>query len=214
MSANDNYKLDKNGAIELVKRTKDQTDKLFATDAKGNVDKSKSIQVSKGILNKVQSQQVTGEGKTYTYNFMKVGSSEVNKVFEFAANNSNVEWGMLKFSDGQNFISTTHEAGMNAGSNGILSDKSLNLDRAKLIEDDHSHPGGVHYPSGLTPAGVDVDRGGDIGAAKRLVGSAPNVRFNIYTPSDGQYTPYHSTDHEPDLAPVIITAPRRKKGTE
>ena len=214
MEATDDYKLNKKGVIALIKKTDDKTDKLYATDKKGNVDPKKSITVSKGVLNNVKTGQVTGEGKTYTYNYMQANSTDAKKVFEFAAQNSNVEWSIMKFSDGQNFVSTTHEAGMEAGSNGILSDKTLNLDKSELIEHDHSHPGGIHYPSGLTPAGVNADRGGDIGAAKREVRTSPNVQFNIYTPSDGQYTPYHSTDHEPEMEPVIITAPRRKKPTE
>jgi hypothetical protein len=66
-------------------------------------------------------------------------------------------------------------------------------------------------PSGLAPAGLNVNRGGDMEAARAVVGDSPHANFNIYTPSDGKYTPYSSTDTELESEPIIITAPLKKK---
>jgi RHS repeat-associated protein len=212
MEATDEYKLRKNGHIQLIKKTDDKTDKLYATDAKGNVNKNKSITVSKGVLNNVKSGSVKHDGKTSTVDYMKTNNAtEAKSLFEFSAKNSNVEWSMTKFSDGQNFVSTTHENGAE-GFLGLTIGGNISGENAsKILEFDHSHPGGIHYPSGLAPAGMNVNRGGDMEAARAVIGKSTSAQFNIYTPSDGQYTPYHSTDAEPDLPEIIITTHPKKK---
>lgn len=58
---------------------------------------------------------------------------------------------------------------------------------------------------------MNVNRGGDMEAARAVISKSPSAQFSIYTPSDGQYTPYHSTDVEPDLQEIIITTPPKKK---
>jgi RHS repeat-associated protein len=212
MSATDDYKLKKDGIIQLVRKTSDKTDKLFATNSKGEVNKSKSITVSKGILNNVQSQTANNEGKTATVSYMHTNNSgEARSLFEFVAKNSNVEWSITNFSDGQNYLSTAHLHDAEGFPALLLQGKIPGESISNLVQEDHSHPGGVHYPSGLAPAGMNVNRGGDINVAKRILKYSPSAKFDIYTPSDGKYTPYHSTDTEPDLEPVIITAPRHRK---
>ncbi|MNY66974.1 hypothetical protein D3C86_2044770 [compost metagenome] len=37
------------------------------------------------------------------------------------------------------------------------------------------------------------------------------VNYNIYTPSNGLYTPYSEESYLPDLKEIIITAPRIKR---
>lgn len=110
--ATDDYKLSKKGVISLIKKTDDKTDKLYATDKKGNVDKNKSITVSKGVLNNIQKGSVKNEGINKTVDYMKTNNAgEAKSLFEFAATNSNVEWNKATFSDGSNFVATTHEHG-------------------------------------------------------------------------------------------------------
>ena len=91
--------------------------------------------------------------------------------------------------------------------------KDLNLSSRDLIDLDHSHPGGIHYPSGRAPEGINNDEGGDVPYAKWVEGkfSNSNVHFNIYTPLDGQFTPYDGDTKLPDLPPVTVTAKRKKK---
>jgi RHS repeat-associated protein len=217
MEATDDYKLSRKGVISLIKKTDDKTDKLYATDKNGNVNKDKSITVSKGVLNNIQTGTAKDGEKDVTVNYMQTNSAgEAKSLFEFAAKNSNVEWSNYSFSDGKNFVSTTHEHGGEGFAQLLLKGNIMGESASKVLEFTHSHPNGpdgipVHYPSGLAPAGMNVNRGGDMEVARRFVKYSPSAQFNIYTPSDGKYTPYHSTDTEPDLAPVIVTFPRRKK---
>ncbi|NML22221.1 BA14K family protein [Pseudoflavitalea sp. G-6-1-2] len=37
------------------------------------------------------------------------------------------------------------------------------------------------------------------------------LKFSIYTPSDGTYTPYSGSTKKDAMEPVIITFPRKKK---
>lgn len=80
-----------------------------------------------------------------------------------------------------------------------------------IVDFTHSHPGGIHYPSGLAPSGMNVNRGGDMEIVRIFVKYSPSARFNVYTPQDGEYTPYHSTDTKGDLSPIIVTPHRKKK---
>src|SRR5580692_7627344 len=64
---------------------------------------------------------------------------------------------------------------------------------SNILEFTHSHPGGVPYPSGLASAGMNVNRGGDMEVVRDFVKYSQSAKFNIYTPINGQYTPYHST---------------------
>jgi hypothetical protein len=212
MEATDDYKLSRNGKIQLIQKTDDKTDKLYATDKQGNVNKDKSITVSKGVLNNIQAGTAKDEGKNVTVNYMQTNNAgEAKSLFEFAAKNSNVEWSNYSFSDGKNFVSTTHEHGGEGFAQLLLKGNVPGESASNILEFTHSHPDGVHYPSGLAPSGTNVNRGGDMNAVRQFVKYSPSAQFNIYTPNDGQYTPYHSTDTEPDLAPVIVTFPRRKK---
>ncbi|WP_307384502.1 JAB-like toxin 1 domain-containing protein [Chitinophaga terrae (ex Kim and Jung 2007)] len=146
------------------------------------------------------------DGSLTHYNVYQSGNkSEAMSLFKFAANNTNVEWGLNRFADGQNFITTTHNPTGNQGSFGLFFDKSLNI-TSPLVEQDHSHPGGVHEPSGRVPEGSTESRGGDIANAKYLDRMYPGstIKYNIYTPSDGRMTPYTSKTSMPPLPEIII----------
>jgi hypothetical protein len=61
---------------------------------------------------KIQSGTVKADERNLTGNYVKTNNAgEVKSLFEFGANNSNVEWSHPKFSDGQNFVSTTYDYG-------------------------------------------------------------------------------------------------------
>jgi RHS repeat-associated protein len=212
MQATDDYKLNRNGKIDLIKKTDDKTDKLIATDKKkGKLDNSKTLTVEKGVLDNKGTTDIQLGGENMQYDYYKTGDKQATALFEFAANNTDVEFSILKFDNGTDYVSTSHMAGGEVGARGLLDDPILNLPASGLVELDHSHPLGIHNPSGLVPEGVNESNGGDIEFGKRVEKRSPNVKYNIYTPTDNQYTPYKSSDRKPDEAPVIITAPRRKK---
>ena len=106
-------------------------------------------------------------------------AGEAKSLFEFAAKNSNVEWSNSSFSEGKNFVSTTHEHGGEGFAQLLLKGNVPGESASDLLEYDHSHPGGVPYPSGRAPAGMNVNRGGGYGSSKGF--------YKIFTVSQIQY---------------------------
>lgn len=125
-SVKDDYKLNKNGQIELIKRTNDNSDTLFATDKNGNVDTSKSITVAKdkpsdgSIISDLS--QATGylggmrpiKDGTVSAGYTNNVSDAVN-VFNFLNNNTTdgIEFGLGRFSRGgssENYLITTQHS--------------------------------------------------------------------------------------------------------
>ena len=142
----DDYKLTKNGNIELVRKTNDNFDRLYATNKEGEILKNKSITLDKEILNSKVTNSFVSEGKIYTYDIYKIDNQKLgansNTFFEFAANNSNVEWSILKFnlSYGTDIVATTHNKTAEAGALAYLRG-TARLDKySSLLEFSHSHP--------------------------------------------------------------------------
>lgn len=79
MAPQDDYKLLKNGNIELIKKTDDKTDKLYATDKKGNVKKNKSITVEKGVLDKPANGKISDGQKTYNVSIYSVKGEKASE---------------------------------------------------------------------------------------------------------------------------------------
>lgn len=110
----DDYGLDKQGNITLLRKTDDPTDKLIALDNDGN-ETDKSIEVDKGILSSKKTNTVTASnGKDYTFDQYKIkGDDKAKGLFEFVADNTEVEWsltgvGAKSGTDGQNILTTSH----------------------------------------------------------------------------------------------------------
>jgi len=125
-SVKDDFKLNKNGQIELIKRTNDNSDTLFATDKNGNVDKSKSVTVAKdkpsdgSIISDLS--QATGylggmrsiKDGTVSAGYTNNVNDAVN-VFNFLNNNTTdgIEFGLGRFSRGgssENYLITTQHS--------------------------------------------------------------------------------------------------------
>src|SRR5690606_23189724 len=138
----DDYQLRRDGTIELIKKTNDKTDKLIATSQEGKLDKQNSISVKKGILNNKETRDIKFGEEKIQYDFIRADENSATSIFEFAANNSDVEFSILKFEEGPSFVSTSKMEGGEAGSIGILNDPLLNIDIGALKEFSHSHPGG------------------------------------------------------------------------
>jgi RHS repeat-associated protein len=212
MEATDDYKLKRNGDIKLIKRTSDNFDRLIATDKNGKTKTNTNIKVKKGSLNNIKRAVVHDEnGKAYNNLTMKVDKTESNKVFEFAAKNTDVEWALIKFKGGNDFIENSGWPTANSGVEGLFeTDKSVKFGYKDLVEFDHSHPGGVQYPSGRVNNAESLEHeSGDIQNARLIHSKNPNVRFNIYTGTNGEYTPYDENTKRPDLPEIIITIPKK-----
>lgn len=101
----DDYGLDKDGNIALLRETDDKTDKLIALDNKGQ-ETDESVEVEKGVLNNVKTDK---DSRGTSYDYMKVGNNKTaTKLFEFVAENSQVEWSQVKYGSKSNYISTSH----------------------------------------------------------------------------------------------------------
>ncbi|MDR6514249.1 hypothetical protein J2780_000813 [Chryseobacterium camelliae] len=88
----------KNGQIKLIEKTNDQTDTLFASDKNGNVDKSKSVTVEKGIVGQLQYLRDgnTSDGYGSYHQAIKESTestqNDMTNLFNFSANNTKVEF--------------------------------------------------------------------------------------------------------------------------
>lgn len=213
MAPTDIYQLDKrSGMIFLVQKTDDNFDVLYASNDKGQMNKNESVTVEKGVLDNIQNGSLMAEGMETGYSYMKTSESQGSKLFEFLADNTDIEWGITKFSDGENYITTSREKGRELGGSGILK-KIPGLTDKDMTERNHSHPDGIDYPSGRVNEGQTGHNGGDIGVAQILEQQFPNsnISFNIYTPSDGKYHPYTSNTKRPNLPEVVLPPARKKK---
>lgn len=148
----DDYQLDKNGDINLIKKTKDDHDVLYASKGDRSIDRSKSINVEKGVLNNVKKEQ-NQQGQKYSY--MQVNNDKAGtQLFEFVANNTQVEWSQIKFGTTSNYISTGQLTGSEPGGADLVN--NLLYSKSNVREQIHSHPYRdpafykEHGPSGFT----------------------------------------------------------------
>jgi hypothetical protein len=145
----DDYGLDKDGNIALLRETDDKTDKLIALDNKGQ-ETDKSVEVEKGVLNNVKTDK---DSRGTSYDYMKVGNNETaTKLFEFVAENSQVEWSQVKYGSKSNYVSSSHNPTSESGGVDLM--YNLLTTGYTVREHIHSHPNrksSYHGPSGFHP---------------------------------------------------------------
>jgi RHS repeat-associated protein len=201
----DDYQLKDDGRIDLIKKTDDDHDVLYATDKNGNADKNTSITLNKDILSsKVTEQIKTINGPETIDYYTSFDNNQSTAFFNFVSDNSNAEWANSKFSvDGQvgyenvSFISTSGGDG-SSGSVSYLFDKYLSKFNYKGF--DHSHTNNTEQ---VSP--------GDINVATDISKKFPDAKFNIYIPLTGALIPYNknSTSGLLHEATVIGKAPHK-----
>ncbi|NIF04019.1 RHS repeat-associated core domain-containing protein [Chryseobacterium sp. Tr-659] len=183
------YKLLQNGQVKRVDdkdgSENNSSDTLYATDKKGNVDKSKgSVTVNKASP---ESSSIIGDlaagaiPDNTRYGYLSgsdgkkmfplgvnrartTNAADAGNVFLFAANNSNVEWGLAGYETGKNMtyaIWTGHNVERTPTS-------ILYQGISKLSFEIHSHPGTT-----LIPSPIDGSSKGDYSSA----GSVNNVFY-------------------------------------
>jgi hypothetical protein len=195
----DDYKLNKVGDIELIKITDDDHDVLYASNDDGSIDNNTTIEVEKGVLGgkntiNVPAQNSNGDILNYSVDEYTVnGNNSGKSLFEFVAQNSNVEWSQTIVGQGTNYITTSHLSNADAGMDYEIQTKGTNA--TPLILANHSHPSNTITPSV-----------GDATVADRALSKFPNAKFNIFTPGNGQYVPFTNTV---PLDAVIATATGR-----
>jgi len=193
----DDYRLGKNGDINLIKKTDDDHDVLYASNNDGTTNENKSIEVEKGVLDSknvvnIPAQSSNGDICNATVDeYTTTSNSTGRSLFEFAAQNSNVEWSQTTFGGGTNYITTSHisnaEVGMPYEIGTKISDKN------PLLEANHNHPGN------------SVASTADVGLSSQF----PNACFNIYTLKYG-YEPYTNMIPEREVGISVKGRPQHK----
>lgn len=174
MQVEHDYQLFKNGEVKMIRYSEtDKSDTLYASDKNGNVDTSKSVTVqkanasdgsvigdlAKGGIPDNTMRYDNGNQKAFPLGVNRArttNASDAANVFLFAANNSNVEWGLAGYNTGKNMtyaLWTGHSEDMTPNS-------ILYQGISKLSFEIHSHPG-----STLVPSPVNGMTEGDYGAA-------------------------------------------------
>ncbi|HNA96099.1 MAG TPA: RHS repeat-associated core domain-containing protein [Chitinophagaceae bacterium] len=201
MAPSDDYKLKKDGRIELIKKTEDKNDKLYASNDKGEVDKTNSITVEKSVTNSMVSKpDATGNNLDYTALTMNSNTGAAKELFEFLSNNTNVEFALTNKNDfwGQasSVITTSNKKDVEVGGKNefLITSKVVG---SEVTELDHSHPGNgkfVSTPSGFNPKTKQpVGRDdGDRTVAEEVNAKYPNAILKLYIPTLKTYVQYDS----------------------
>lgn len=150
----DNYQLLKNGEVKLIEKTNDKTDTLFASDKKGNVDKSKSVTVEKGIVGQLQYLRDGNKSdgnpayhqaiKEYT----QQTANDMYSLYNFAANNAkDVEFSLTDFNIGSKRFISTQTYNIWENSPGM---DQIGVQPGKANKLIHNHPGNDTYDNTFT----------------------------------------------------------------
>lgn len=150
----DNFQLLQNGQVKLIEKTNDKTDTLFASDKNGNVDKSKSVTVEKGIVGQLQYLRDgnTSDGYPAYHQAIKEytqqTANDMYNLYDFAASNAkNVEFSFADFNIGsKRFVSVqTYNIWENSPGMDQIGVKGGSENR--FI---HNHPANDTYDSSFT----------------------------------------------------------------
>ena len=215
----DDYGLDQNGKVELIKETDDKTDTLYSvtrnedgelvkdsngevvkndTNGDGQVADGDSVTVEKGLLNNIENTTYTeSDGTKHNLQIMDVSSGsfkDIKSIFEFSSKNSSNEFSFQNYANGNKFISTTFLPSAE------LSATTLIRRNGKLLHHVHSHPGQDYF----------APSPGDISSASYLI-KKYGTRLEMYSPLLGTYKDYNGESSSFELDEIIITPKKKKK---
>lgn len=187
----DDYQLTQEGEVKLIQKTDDKNDKLFATDNCGEVDKSKSIEVKKGVLETMEVKNDDGApnkdawGNTTDTKYTKLTTGTTQEgagLFKFISDNTCSENGFISDGGKNNIITVGRQPHTTNGMVQELFD--WQQDKATMSSSIaismHSHPNaGINQgPSGFDPSG-NPRPGGDRDAAE-YYNDNPKAKIYIY----------------------------------
>ncbi|MBN8687580.1 MAG: hypothetical protein J0M10_11185 [Chitinophagales bacterium] len=154
MAPTDDYKLKRNGKLELIRKTDDVDDKIYTTYNNGDVKEDETpLTVSKSITGSLTTDNETGNSSLNIRN----NPDGALQLFKFFADNTEVEFNLTNFTDGkgiESVLNTSHDPEKVKVNFGLVKDK---LEAGIYpYEGTHSHPdsdkGFVFYPQ---PSGFD-----------------------------------------------------------
>ncbi|WP_282160880.1 DUF6443 domain-containing protein [Ulvibacterium marinum] len=202
----DTYGINEDGEITKIDDMKyydengNEVDRLYAVDSNNEfkdtnnddvVSGEDSVEVDKGVLDSKTSISVkTNIGEQTIDQYEVTGDAKAEELFEFVADNSNVEWsvtgiGSAEGSEGQNMVTTSHQEAGEAGG------PYLEATGYTIRYSNHSHP----YNNNAST--------GDRNFARRINSKFPDARTKIY--HKGSYTTFNQNG---SIRPIpTITAP-------
>jgi JAB-like toxin 1 len=194
--SDDIYKIDKGGNISLVEKTDDDFDTLYAvndpepysTDDCEEIDYSKSITVEKGILNNIE-HAIDNVYTNTEYDFMKVeGDKAATQLFEFVAENTNVEWSQMQYGENSNYVTTAHQPFAEPSSVALLMKTIENGTFGSIRQTTHSHPNFPITGEGASPGDFENAKGVEFYNRKNNA----QVKTRVYDAKRKKYTNYNS----------------------
>ena len=202
-SENDVWEVDNQGNI--VNRVEDKTrDAFYMLDNKGNRIKDACIEFNYGTITNTKTISL-GKGSYDMYQIK--GDANGEKLFEFLADNTMVEWSHTKTGKNgdkaPNFITTSHSDRDEKGGSHLWGHR-LKYGYA-VREMNHSHPNGIPIPSGMP--GTSQSGKGDIAFATTISkhygekGANPPL-FNVYN-CNGGYVPYSQSSVVSDYSKTM-----------
>lgn len=169
------------------------------------LDNKESVSGVKGMLS--DGSITTSSLSIYT----STGNEKSTALFEFAANNTNVEWSHTKTTQNGmevNYVSTGHTGGSDVSQSFLISRISKQYDRMAIVENfgvnireaNHSHPNDYRIVSQ-----------GYVNLATQLQSKFPNAVMQNYAIPSRIYTEFDMYSMPGLLPPIEIVAPALKK---
>lgn len=148
----DNYQLFQNGEMKLIEKTKDKTDTVYASDEEGNVDKSKSVTVNKGIVGQMtetkdgnKNDSIGGYHQAVAEHSQQ-NSNDMYNLFSFMANNaSNVETSIIDFNAGGKRFLAVQTYSDNYGYRRSPGFEQIGLQQNQVNKQLHNHPASTNF---------------------------------------------------------------------
>jgi len=197
----DSIQLNRDGHTNVIAKTDDKFDVFVATDKDGNLDRNKTHNIDKKDYKKKTSTCKQLDGSIGDYNHYEVrGDDKSTDLFEFFADNTDVEWSHGRFGNAGNralnVLTTSFDESSEAGMSHALFKRFFYF--YKIRELTHNHPSGSGRPSG---------EDGDIGFLKQANSIYiwnNEIKFQIYTNEyRKRYSPY-SKDGTLDMNYLIL----------
>lgn len=133
-----------------MERTSDPYDVLYTEKEWFSCDMKQSITIEKGILDKKENGSINvGELTHYFDYYSYANNTEAKRLFEFFANNTHVEWGLISHGQKSNYLSTGHEDKMEPVQAKLLT--KLKTHEKNVRDVIHSHPSQFTIFDRMTP---------------------------------------------------------------
>ena len=208
----DDYQLNEDGHIFLIKRTDAETHTIYASNSAGSVNKEIFFIVSKPVIDGRENTEIPIEQNDGTityengiaYNFQN--DTEASSFFEFVAVNSNVEWSFMSANGkngSYNVVGTTYSHD---------TDSSLDYFRVQAEVGGFSVAKAIHNHPGKDSSSIISDA--DLKVAQSIFDSSPNAKVFIlrydYESGKINYRPIYKDSKSQEIDDIFVYPPRTK----